>query len=307
MRFIPIFFILTINLFSQSFYTQNRVKQGEPITFVVKDVKGDYDYTFGIFDGSRKLGEFKGFNYYLVEEKIPIILGLGGIPSDLEPGFYQIKATGKGFFDTQYFEEKIEIISGNYGVKTVSANTVMTELAYGERDPQRDIQAKKWWEVLTKVNPFAKHHHGYLKKPVEGDRVTSPFGFTREFIYPNGKKSKTIHYGEDYGLPIGTPVLASASGIVVFAEERIISGNTIIIEHLPGLYSMYYHLDSIDIKVGDEVTTQTQIGKVGNTGFSTGPHLHWEVRIGTISVNPNYYIRTPLIDKTLIIDMINTK
>lgn len=125
--------------------------------------------------------------------------------------------------------------------------------------------------------------------PIEFQRVTSEFGHRRFYEYNNGKRETNVHWGIDYGVPIGTDVFACGKGKVVLAENRISSGNSIVIEHLPGLYSVYYHLDSLSVVENQLVEQNDFLGKSGNTGLSTGPHLHWEVRLKGEAVNPLYF------------------
>ena len=80
------------------------------------------------------------------------------------------------------------------------------------------------------------------------------------------------------------------------ASERIITGFTVVIEHLPGLYSLYYHLDSLSVREGQRVSQGDRIGTVGSTGLATGPHLHWEVRSAGVAVDPDLLVKRPLID-----------
>ena len=74
------------------------------------------------------------------------------------------------------------------------------------------------------------------------------------------------------------------------SEERISTGNTIVIEHLPGVYSLYYHLDTLLAGCGEFVRAGTLIGRSGNTGLSTGPHLHWEFRVNGEAVSPDWFV-----------------
>jgi murein DD-endopeptidase MepM/ murein hydrolase activator NlpD len=93
-------------------------------------------------------------------------------------------------------------------------------------------------------------------------------------------------------------VLACAPGRVVFAGDRIVTGNTIVLEHLPSLFSIYMHLSAISVAEGDLLAAGELLGRVGSTGLSTGPHLHWELRVGPQSVNPEYWLSRPILDKT---------
>lgn len=107
--------------------------------------------------------------------------------------------------------------------------------------------------------------------PVNG-RVTSPFGWRRSPF--TGRR--TFHNGVDFGAPSGTPVLAAATGIVVSANYQRGWGNLVIINH--GTYrTLYAHLRSFDVKAGDSVEKGQPIARVGSTGNSTGPHLHFEI------------------------------
>ena len=98
-----------------------------------------------------------------------------------------------------------------------------------------------------------------------------------------------VHRGVDIAAPTGTPVYASGSGVVKQAENLGGWGMIVIIEHMEGISSRYAHLDRFEVKAGDKVATGQLIGHVGNTGQSTGPHLHYEVRKDGNPVNPAEY------------------
>ena len=117
--------------------------------------------------------------------------------------------------------------------------------------------------------------------------------------------ASSIHNGIDLAAPIGTPVLAGGDGMVVFAGPRIITGNSVIVAHMPGMYGLYYHLDSISVEKGDMVKQGDTLGRLGSTGLATGPHLHWEIRVAGVPVKPELLMEKPVIDKEEIIDKIN--
>lgn len=144
-------------------------------------------------------------------------------------------------------------------------------------------------EVLFTVNPNANYYEGRFIQPVDTTRRTSFFGDRRTYVYNTGTKSVSEHYGIDFGVPTGTPVKACGSGKVVLAENRVSTGWSIVIEHLPGLYSLYYHMDSLIAAEGDIVKQGDVIGLSGATGLATGPHLHWEIRLNGSAVNPDYF------------------
>ncbi len=116
--------------------------------------------------------------------------------------------------------------------------------------------------------------------------VTSEFGFR----YDPFTGEKTFHKGIDIATSIGIPVLAPADGVVVSTGFHSGLGNEIVIDHGFGIVTSYGHLNDMKVKVGDKVVRGQAIGTVGNSGRSTGPHLHYEVIINGINVNPRKYI-----------------
>ena len=113
-------------------------------------------------------------------------------------------------------------------------------------------------------------------------KITSNFGTKRVY---NGKL-KSFHSGTDYRAKIGTEILASNSGIVKISSNRFYSGNSIVIDHGQGVYSCYFHLSSMNFKVGDFIKKGEVLGLSGATGRITGPHLHFSFRIHGVQVDP---------------------
>ncbi len=126
---------------------------------------------------------------------------------------------------------------------------------------------------------------GSFLQPYDGP-VTSPFGMRR--TYNDGGAS--YHAGIDFGGDLGDPVVAAASGRVVLADALQVRGNTVILDHGRGVFTAYYHLSQILVNAGQDVAQGEQVGLVGNTGLSTGAHLHWELRIGGVPVQPLEWI-----------------
>ncbi|MCP4397951.1 MAG: M23 family metallopeptidase [bacterium] len=121
--------------------------------------------------------------------------------------------------------------------------------------------------------------------PVKG-WVTSGFG-TRKSPF-TGKR--TAHSGLDIATKSGTPIIAPANGIVSFAGTKGAFGKVMVIDHGNSYTTFYAHCKTLLKKVGDKVKRGDQIAKVGNTGRSTGSHLHYEVRVNGVTLNPNKYI-----------------
>lgn len=116
---------------------------------------------------------------------------------------------------------------------------------------------------------------GDLLPPVQGP-VSSGFG----------QRARGNHEGLDFAVPVGTSVIASTGGTVIFAGERGNYGNLVTIQSPDGIETRYAHLSSIGVAKGDAVTAGQEIAKSGNTGLSTGPHLHFEVRRGGTPIDP---------------------
>ncbi len=127
-------------------------------------------------------------------------------------------------------------------------------------------------------------------KPVKILYVSTPFGAKRII---NGKK-RSVHWGVDFKAPEGTEVFASLSGKVVLARELFYTGKTVVIDHGMGLHTLYAHLSKITVKEGQNVKGGQVIGKVGSTGRSTGPHLHFGIYLGGIRVDPFLAFRLKL-------------
>lgn len=135
---------------------------------------------------------------------------------------------------------------------------------------------------------------GNWMKPVNG-RYTSGYGYRSHPIYGDGR----MHHGVDFANSIGTPVVSAADGVVSYASTFSTYGNAVMVTHsIDGqtYTSLYAHLNSINVSVGQTVSKGQQIGTLGNTGNSTGPHLHFEIHVGgwngmsANSVNPLRFI-----------------
>lgn len=113
-------------------------------------------------------------------------------------------------------------------------------------------------------------------------RITSGFGHGREF---NGQV-QSRHMGTDFAGAVGAPVRAAARGVVALVDAFHLGGNVLYLDHGAGLVTGYLHLSRAEVAQGDTVGAGQVIGRVGATGRVTGPHLHWIVRYGTVTVDP---------------------
>jgi murein DD-endopeptidase MepM/ murein hydrolase activator NlpD len=120
--------------------------------------------------------------------------------------------------------------------------------------------------------------------PLEGDFPrTSPYGSRRTY---GTSPAITAHAGEDFSAAAGTPVFAPTAGTVVLAEPLFVRGNAVVLDHGSGVYTGYWHLSELNVQPGEQVSAGQRMGAVGSTGLSTGAHLHWEMRVGGLPVDP---------------------
>ncbi len=124
--------------------------------------------------------------------------------------------------------------------------------------------------------------------PAANQNISSGFGYRRDPFNRRG----AMHRGIDFKGPYGSPIFAAAMGEVSFAGWKSGYGKTVEISHGNGMMTRYAHLSRIDAKVGEAVEAGATIGGLGSTGRSTGPHLHFEVRINDTAVNPRPFLET---------------
>jgi len=129
-------------------------------------------------------------------------------------------------------------------------------------------------------------------------KINNEFGFRRN---PFGGRSYEFHPGMDIDGERGDPVLAPATGVVIKASWTGGYGNMIEVDHGNGLTTRYGHLSRIEVTVGDTITRGQLIGYVGSTGRSTGPHLHYELRLGEKPINPRHFLPPEPTDLTTIV------
>lgn len=157
-----------------------------------------------------------------------------------------------------------------------------------KREDDLIAQSKKLEKDLIKLQDANKKYAGGIMKwPTPGyTSISSPFGMRIHPIY----KKKKMHTGIDIDAPSGATIVAANSGKVILAGWNGGYGNCVIIDHGDGIATLYAHQSKILVKVGDELKKGDTVGKVGSTGLSTGPHLHFEVRVGGEPKDPKKYV-----------------
>lgn len=197
----------------------------------------------------------------------------------------------------QTITNRLQGIESEIGKQKVAQKQILTKLQgerriYEESERQLERESIKLIYKITELagsgetklnNPDAT---GNFQYPVKA-RITSPFGPRRHPIF--GVRS--MHSGIDLAAPRGTPIKASEGGMVIYAGWYGGYGKVVIVDHSKGFSTLYAHLDSIAVRVGERVNQGRVVGHEGCTGYSTGPHLHFEVRSGGKPQNPIYYLQ----------------
>lgn len=158
-----------------------------------------------------------------------------------------------------------------------------------EKKEDEMLQLSKQLEDDLKklMDTKAKYAGGVMAWPTPGyTSISSPFGYRIHPIY----KVRKMHTGIDIDAPMGASIIAANSGRVILAGWNGGYGNCVIIDHGDGIATLYGHQSRLLVNVGDKVSKGDVIGKVGTTGLSTGPHLHFEVRINGKPTDPRKYV-----------------
>ncbi|MDW7661495.1 MAG: peptidoglycan DD-metalloendopeptidase family protein [Bacillota bacterium] len=162
------------------------------------------------------------------------------------------------------------------------------EVALVEMEDALLDEANKLTEIIKNLELAATYVGGEMMWPVPGQYlITSPFG---NRLHPISKQYK-MHTGIDIAGPKGTPIVAAQTGTVVYANWFGSYGKAIIVDHGGGITTLYAHNDTINVSVGSVVKKGDNIALLGSTGYSTGPHLHFEVRINGEYVEPLTYVK----------------
>jgi murein DD-endopeptidase MepM/ murein hydrolase activator NlpD len=212
--------------------------------------------------------------------------GLQGLYALADPGLYSLVISGTLSDGAPFaFSQEVLVTAGNYPfdpVLLVAPETI---------DPAVTEPENAEWAALTAPITPEKLWDGIFLSPVPEpytDCWPSLFGNRRSY---NGSAYTFFHSGLDFCGGVGTDILAPARGKVVFAGPLTVRGNATILDHGWGVYSAYLHQSQFLVQVGDLVEPGQVIGKVGGTGRVTGPHLHWEIWVGGLQVDPMEWLK----------------
>ncbi len=176
------------------------------------------------------------------------------------------------------YSKKLKIKHKSYRISTIWVK----KRKITDKVLKRIKKEHKLLRSIFKVYTDRLFHERYMHRPLKKLIITTPFGAKRII---NGKK-RSYHWGTDFKGKKGDPIFSVLSGRVVLARNLFYTGNTVVINHGLGLYTLYAHMSKINVKEGEYVKAGQLIGKVGSTGRSTAPHLHFGVYINDVKVDP---------------------
>ncbi|MED4750548.1 M23 family metallopeptidase [Brevibacillus choshinensis] len=194
------------------------------------------------------------------------------IPFQAKPGTYQVQTTDNKL------AIPLTINAKKFAVDVLTVSKQMNEM---RQDTNRINADQKKINAARSRSAQVAYFTGPFTQPAVGT-LTTPFGYQRVV---NGVPANR-HSAIDIANKPGTPIWASNNGKVVLADSLYLTGNTIIIDHGLQVFSIYAHMSKLEVKTGQEVKQGQVIGRMGTTGFSTGPHLHYGMLIGNTYVNP---------------------
>lgn len=242
---------------------------GDVLLVTIRNVEGPVEGTFA--------GKKIYFNS--AKESYKAIVGI-----DLftEPGEYDLEVTAGG----KTLKRSVIVSKKKYPIQRLTLPKDMVELS-----PENEARVEREQKKLAALwpNQTDRGWAGDFINPREGEIVTK-FGVKR-FI---NSIPKNPHTGVDVDADEGAEVLAPNSGAVALVDDLFYSGNSIVLDHGQGIYSMFFHLSKVLVASGQSVKKGDVIGLVGSTGRSTGAHLHWGVRVQGARVDPLELIKLKL-------------
>ena len=198
-----------------------------------------------------------------------------------------------------------EIHPRSFPSEKIPLDEAMSDLR-SKPDPRKDREVAEIWKIYQTFNPTVWTGDRFLRPVPLAFRTSAQFGDVREFLYADGKSARDYHRGTDFAVPEGTQVVAPAPGTVVLVANRLLTGTTIVVEHAPSVYSVYFHLSKAQVKKGQKVAAGDGLALSGATGLVTGPHLHWEVRVGGVPVDALDLITDGLLDTNTVSAVISS-
>jgi murein DD-endopeptidase MepM/ murein hydrolase activator NlpD len=179
-----------------------------------------------------------------------------------------------------FMQQKVAPLLTDIGARQGSTKEIFIKVNKDLRKENED----KIRSITEKSTPAILWHDAFSQ--LSNSKVEANFADARTYVYNGEAMDTAYHLGYDLSVTKHYPAEAANSGIVAFVGDLGIYGNTVILDHGLGLFTLYSHLSSIDVKVGDQIKQQQIIGKTGQTGFAAGDHLHFGVYLHGVAILP---------------------
>ncbi len=240
-------------------------------------------------EASTVSGNILGKSIVFWREDTNRFRGLIGLDRDVTPGIHPMKLSiVTGDDSSSLITRELEVEKRNFEITRLSVKAKAGGLT---KDDLERIRREKALvdSTLSQVYPDRLWHTDF-GPPLDLLTVTGDFGSQRII---NGRK-RNPHGGLDLRAKAGAPVKASNDGIVALCGDHFYTGNCVYLDHGLGVFSMYFHLSEILVENGEHVKKGQVIGRVGSTGRSTGPHLHWAFTINRARIDPVSMLTLPV-------------
>lgn len=189
--------------------------------------------------------------------------------------------------NTLTLDNKFQIVMYPFKKQTIKVDPEKLKMEKDASLPTSEME--RLLEQFTKASPREKLWQGAFVAPIDIKGISTDFGTVRT----TQDRGRYIHKGVDVLNAPKSVVWASADGIVIAKNRYEISGNTMVIDHGWGIFSLFYHLDTFsDVNVGEKIKKGNPVGTIGKTGYANGYHLHWEMRVNNVPVDPMQWIST---------------
>ena len=230
---------------------------------------------------------FDGRDYALLSQEGGF-WGVIGVGADKLVGEYPVVIT---LFDEAggvltRLDASVEVVDTVFPVEAITLAPDQSALL----TPALSEQEAAMRGAIYSVHTPEQHWEGVFIQPLPGP-ISSQYGIGRSY---NGGPVTSFHHGTDFALDAGTPVAASNSGVVAFSGELPIRGLSVILDHGGGVFTAYHHLAEVAVAEGQFVSIGDLVGFVGASGLATGPHLHWELVVGGVEVDPMLWTFDPV-------------
>ena len=248
--------------------SRNKIAQGEAAVIKVMNLPDGVSVT-----GESALGYINFTQSEITPNAKNAIVPVGYAVS---PGEYTVTV----YVDDERFDVAVEVTEQSFEVQEMTISEEIADATVNSAAANAEFRNEI--VPLYDTADSERYWYGNFVQPVQA-RVSTPYGVMR---YVNGSTVPERHGGIDLAADYGTEIQCPNAGVVEYAGFLQLSGYTVVVEHGGGLKSYFYHMESINVNAGDYVEKGDIIGAVGSTGYSTGAHLHYEIKIGRNSLNP---------------------